>query len=231
MRTLEDMQFAGENACVTTGKSPVCLGGAGFSLPTPARGRFSLQTASPRPQAHHRLSQMLQHRDVHAGLRNLAIDGGISHGGRNTTQQFETFALSSVAGQIAFQSRCRGQLLFQLFQVAGLPRFQNRSGTTGRVCEHSLHHLRPLPYSSAARPFFRPFVGNLMIRLTRLNRTPVVVNSDLIEHIETTPDTIISMTNGQKLTVRETAEEVVERVLEFRRLIQGPPTVQHVQES
>jgi len=70
-----------------------------------------------------------------------------------------------------------------------------------------------------------------MIRLTRLNRTPVVVNSDLIEHIETTPDTIISMTNGQKLTVRETAEEVVERVLEFRRLIQGPPTVQHVQES
>lgn len=70
-----------------------------------------------------------------------------------------------------------------------------------------------------------------MIRLTRLNRTPVVVNADLIEHIETTPDTIISMTNGQKLTVRETPDEVVERVIEFRRLIQAaPPAVQHSQE-
>jgi len=58
-----------------------------------------------------------------------------------------------------------------------------------------------------------------MIPLTRLNHTSLVLNSDLIECIEVTPDTVISLTTGQKLVVLETAEEVVERVLEFRRAI------------
>ena len=61
-----------------------------------------------------------------------------------------------------------------------------------------------------------------MIRLTRLNRVPLVLNSDLIEHIEVTPDTVITLTNGQILRVRETAEEVIARVVEFRRRIFGP---------
>jgi flagellar protein FlbD len=60
-----------------------------------------------------------------------------------------------------------------------------------------------------------------MIRLTRLNRVPLVLNSDLIEHIEVTPDTVITLTTGQILRVRETAEEVVHRVIEFRRWIHG----------
>ncbi len=58
-----------------------------------------------------------------------------------------------------------------------------------------------------------------MIHLTRINHVPVVVNSDLIEHIETTPDTVISLTNGQKLIVLETADEIIGRVVEFRRAI------------
>lgn len=58
-----------------------------------------------------------------------------------------------------------------------------------------------------------------MIRLTRLNRVTVVLNSDLIEHIEETPDTVITLTTGQILRVRETAREVVDRVVEFRRRI------------
>lgn len=58
-----------------------------------------------------------------------------------------------------------------------------------------------------------------MIRLTRINRLPLVLNSDLIEHMEATPDTIISLTNGQKLVVAETPEEVIERVIQFRRAI------------
>jgi len=63
-----------------------------------------------------------------------------------------------------------------------------------------------------------------MIHLTRLNHVPVVLNADLIETIEATPDTVISLTTGQKLMVLEPAEEVVERVLEFRRAIQyGAP--------
>ncbi len=61
-----------------------------------------------------------------------------------------------------------------------------------------------------------------MIRLTRLNHVPVVLNSDLIEHIEETPDTVISLTTGQIVRVRETADEVVERIVRFRRKINTP---------
>lgn len=61
-----------------------------------------------------------------------------------------------------------------------------------------------------------------MIRLTRLNRVPMVLNADLIEHIDVTPDTVITLTTGQILRVRESAEEVVRRIVEFRRSIYGP---------
>jgi len=65
-----------------------------------------------------------------------------------------------------------------------------------------------------------------MIRLTRINRVPLVLNSDLIEHMEATPDTVIALTNGQKLVVLESADEVVQKVIEFRRLIAcGPELV------
>ena len=62
-----------------------------------------------------------------------------------------------------------------------------------------------------------------MIHVTRLNHDSVVLNSDLIEYIEVTPDTVISLTTGQKLMVRESAEEIVARVVEYRRLIQLAP--------
>ena len=61
-----------------------------------------------------------------------------------------------------------------------------------------------------------------MIRLTRLNRAPMVLNSDLIEHIDVTPDTVITLTTGQILRVRESAEEVIRRIVGFRREIFGP---------
>lgn len=60
-----------------------------------------------------------------------------------------------------------------------------------------------------------------MVQLTRLNHAPLVLNSDLIEHIDITPDTVITLTNGQIVRVLETAEEVIERVVEFRRRIYG----------
>ena len=58
-----------------------------------------------------------------------------------------------------------------------------------------------------------------MIQLTRLNHVPLVLNSDLIEHIDMTPDTVIMLTTGQIIRVLESAEEVVARVVEFRRSI------------
>jgi flagellar protein FlbD len=61
-----------------------------------------------------------------------------------------------------------------------------------------------------------------MIRVTRLNLTPLMLNSDLIEHIEITPDTVITMTTGQSLRVRESADQVVQRIVEFRRSILAP---------
>ena len=58
-----------------------------------------------------------------------------------------------------------------------------------------------------------------MIQVTRLNHLPLILNSDLIEHIEATPDTVVSLTTGQKIMVLESAEEIVERVVAFRRMI------------
>ena len=58
-----------------------------------------------------------------------------------------------------------------------------------------------------------------MIKLTRLNRERLVLNSDLIAYVEATPDTVITTTTGEKLRVTETADEVIARVIEFRRAI------------
>lgn len=58
-----------------------------------------------------------------------------------------------------------------------------------------------------------------MIHLTRLNHLPLVLNADLIESIEATPDTIIALTTGQKLVVLEPPAEIIRRVVEFRRAI------------
>ena len=63
--------------------------------------------------------------------------------------------------------------------------------------------------------------GIAMIEVTRINRLPLVLNADLIEHIETTPDTIISLTNGQKFVVLESVEEIMSRVIAFRRAVQA----------
>ena len=68
--------------------------------------------------------------------------------------------------------------------------------------------------------------NEVMIQLTRINQQQLVLNSDLIEQIESTPDTVITMTNGQKLVVVESAEIVIERVVAFRRSIHQFPTHQ-----
>ena len=63
-----------------------------------------------------------------------------------------------------------------------------------------------------------------MIRVTRLNHTPLILNSDLIEHIEVTPDTVIALTSGQKYMVLETTDEILDRVVSFRQsLVRNQP--------
>jgi len=62
-----------------------------------------------------------------------------------------------------------------------------------------------------------------MIFLTRFDGSELVVNCDLIVTIERTPDTVITLTTGQRIMVREPVEEVVNRATSYRhRVFQGP---------
>jgi flagellar protein FlbD len=58
-----------------------------------------------------------------------------------------------------------------------------------------------------------------MISVTRFDRTVVVVNAELIATVEGTPDTLITLTNGHMIVVTESVDEVVARVIEYRRQI------------
>ena len=58
-----------------------------------------------------------------------------------------------------------------------------------------------------------------MIQLTRLNKSEIMINSDLIQYVEETPDTVITLTNGQKIVVVEPASEIVNKVVEYKRRI------------
>ncbi|HTA37768.1 MAG TPA: flagellar FlbD family protein [Candidatus Acidoferrales bacterium] len=55
-----------------------------------------------------------------------------------------------------------------------------------------------------------------MIALTRLNGHSVMVNSDLIESLEETPDTVVTLTTGAKLVVTESPDSVTAAVREWR---------------
>lgn len=56
-----------------------------------------------------------------------------------------------------------------------------------------------------------------MIKLTRLNGTTFVLNGELIEIVEETPDTVISTVNGKKLVVKESVDTVVEKMVEYKK--------------
>jgi len=60
-----------------------------------------------------------------------------------------------------------------------------------------------------------------MIRVTRLNGKPLVVNAELIKFVEETPDTLITLTGGDKLLVKESMEEVVRRAIEHGRRVRN----------
>lgn len=59
-----------------------------------------------------------------------------------------------------------------------------------------------------------------MIRLHKLNGDPITVNAELIQLVESLPDTVITFTDQRRLLVAETVEDVTEAALEYRRRIQ-----------
>ena len=61
-----------------------------------------------------------------------------------------------------------------------------------------------------------------MIQLTRLNNSLLTLNSDLIKFVEQSPDTVVTLINGEKVLVRETVDEILDRIVRFRRsVLQG----------
>ena len=58
-----------------------------------------------------------------------------------------------------------------------------------------------------------------MIPLTRLNGHAFVVNPDLLERAEATPDTVVTLVDGTRLIVLESVEEIIERIIGFRAAV------------
>lgn len=58
-----------------------------------------------------------------------------------------------------------------------------------------------------------------MIKVTRLDGSELIVNCELVEFLEQTPDTVISLVNGKKFVVKEDAAKIVGRVVEYKRAI------------
>jgi flagellar protein FlbD len=67
-----------------------------------------------------------------------------------------------------------------------------------------------------------------MISVTRLDGSPMLLNADLMEWIERTPDTVIGLVNGERFLVRESPEELVQRVLEFKRSVSTGPVLRAI---
>lgn len=64
-----------------------------------------------------------------------------------------------------------------------------------------------------------------MIKLTRLNHHVVALNPDLVVWLDALPDTTLSLVSGEKVIVRETVDEVIARIVTFRRAsLERPPT-------
>ncbi len=71
----------------------------------------------------------------------------------------------------------------------------------------------------------------IMIVLTKINNAPIAVNCDLIQYMEETPDTVITMSNNEKVVVQEAMEEVIKKVVHYRRLINGLVELEYERQS
>jgi flagellar protein FlbD len=58
-----------------------------------------------------------------------------------------------------------------------------------------------------------------VIQLTRINKSALAVNADLVKFVESAPDTVITLSTGEKVVVMESVEQIIDLVVQFRRLI------------
>lgn len=64
-----------------------------------------------------------------------------------------------------------------------------------------------------------------MIKLKRLNGKEFVVNCEMIEFVESTPDTVVTLGSGNKIVVRDTIDEVIDKVIQYKKSINARPNV------
>ena len=82
-------------------------------------------------------------------------------------------------------------------------------GVRGQNCRNK---SQPFPGCADKRP-----VGDSpLIELTRLNGTRLTINSDLIQYMESSPDSTLTLINGEKLVVSESSEQIIELTLAYR---------------
>lgn len=79
-----------------------------------------------------------------------------------------------------------------------------------------------IKYKKERAQFLGPFCGRKgheMVRLTRLDGSRLLINIDLIETVEETPDTIVILMNGHRYIVKENLDEVIEKIIDYRNKI------------
>jgi len=62
-----------------------------------------------------------------------------------------------------------------------------------------------------------------MIKVTKYDGKEIVINAELIETIESTPDTVISLTTKNKIIVKETVEQLIEKIIAYKQLVHKFP--------
>ncbi|MCB1156099.1 MAG: flagellar FlbD family protein [Leptospiraceae bacterium] len=70
-----------------------------------------------------------------------------------------------------------------------------------------------------------------MILLHRLNKTEMYLNANHIESIESTPDTTLTLSNDKKLIVRESAQEVLDKIIEYQKKVFHLPSIINKEET
>lgn len=66
-----------------------------------------------------------------------------------------------------------------------------------------------------------------MIKLTRINGEEFVLNANLIQYVESRPDTFVTLTTAERVIVREPVDEIVRRSVEYARAIRLAPGLSH----
>jgi flagellar protein FlbD len=69
-----------------------------------------------------------------------------------------------------------------------------------------------------------------MIKVTRLDNSNLVINANMIESVETTPDTVVNLFTGKKIVVKESVEEIIDCVVDYLRRTGRPRIVTPQQE-